>query len=105
MVTNKTNGHTKQIENQIIHIKATQQGKQLQHFNQEHDPKAGAEKTKINAQLWIYSRQKYTDGNKQEDISAQVDDAVHQCLLVASVADNLPIIADGKEGLQVDVLP
>ena len=103
VITDKTYSHAKQIEDQIIHIKAAQQRKQLQHLHQEHHTQAGTEETEEVSKLRIDPGQQPADGNEQEDISDQIDDTVHQRAVVGAVIDHLPVIADGEKGNQIDI--
>ena len=104
MVAYETQGHTGKIQNQIVHIKSSQQRKQLQDLHQEHDIQTGEKEPEIVALLFPKFGQQIPGRQEENYIPGQIDNAVHSDGLIRTVNNYIPVIADGVQGYQVDVL-
>ena len=54
-------------------------------------------------QLGINSRKQNANGDKQQNIAAQIDNAVNQHRIIGTVINHIPVVADRQKGLQVDI--
>ena len=101
----KSNGHTKKIQDNIVHIEASPQGKQLRRFHQQDRTQTGNKEQEEVPLLGTQLRQPQTGRNEQQHIPQKIYNAVLQYTVVAPVDDHIQVVADGEKGLQIQVLP